>query len=113
MIARLTPTSCPPIPYPDGYAYLKIGIGTEADKRLISLLDLQDWFKSTDSADNQFEFTALLKNQISPLTSCAQWHSDTRAVTKTASGFPVIDFVHDDRIVVAVGGCGKGGNGSD
>ena len=103
----------PPIPYPDGHAYLKIGIGTDADKRFTSLSDLRNWFKSTGSADNRAEFTAFLKRLIPPLERCAHWHVDTCAVTQTASGFPVIDLVHDDRIAVAVGGCGKGAKGAD
>jgi sarcosine oxidase len=103
----------PPIPYPDGHDYLKIGIGTDADKRLTSLRDMRDWFKSRGSADNRVVFTAFLKRLIPPLERSAHWHTDTCAVTKTANGFPVIDFVHDDKIAVAVGGCGKGAKGAD
>ena len=103
----------PPIPYPDGHVYLKIGIGTDADKRLTSLRDLQDWFKNMGSADNRTEFRAFLKNLIPPLEHCTHWRTDTCAVTQTESGLPIIDLVHDDRVVVAVGGCGKGAKGSD
>jgi len=103
----------PPIPYPDGHVYLKIGIGTDADRRLVSLPDFQNWFKSKGSEENRTQFTAFLKKLIPSLERCRHWHTDTCAVTQTASGFPVIDFVHDDRIAVAVGGCGKGAKGAD
>ncbi len=103
----------PPIPYPDGHIYLKIGIGTDADKRFSSLSSLQNWFKGTGSGDNRREFTAFLGRLIPALKRCSYWHTDTCAVTQTASGLPIIDFVHDDRIAVAVGGCGKGAKGAD
>ena len=103
----------PPIPYPDGHAYLKIGIGTEADERLASLRDLQGWFKSDGSQDNRDEFTAFLKRLFPALERCTHWHTNTCVVTQTTIGLPVIDFVHDDRIAVAVGGCGKGAKGGD
>ncbi len=35
----------PPITYPDGHSYLKIGIGTEADPQFADLDNLQNWFK--------------------------------------------------------------------
>ena len=64
-------------------------------------------------ASDRDDFTAYLKNLIPSLERCTHWHVDTCAVTQTASGFPIIDFVHDDRIAVAVGGCGKGAKGAD
>jgi len=43
----------PPIRYPDGRHYLKIGIGSTADPELRSVPDLIGWFKSAGSADNR------------------------------------------------------------
>jgi len=43
----------PPIRYPDGRHYLKIGIGSTADLELRSVPDLIGWFKSAGSADNR------------------------------------------------------------
>jgi sarcosine oxidase len=103
----------PPIPYPDGNSYLKIGIGTTADAELRSLADLTTWFKGPGSADNRRDFQGFLTAMLPPLERCRHWHADTCAVTWTATGLPYIDHVLDDRITVAVGGNGKGAKSSD
>ncbi|MEO1491440.1 MAG: FAD-dependent oxidoreductase [Pseudomonadota bacterium] len=103
----------PPIRYPDGHSYLKIGVGTDADPTFSDMEGLRTWFKSEGSADNRTEFTSRLKDLIPVLKACQHWHTDTCAVTWTVSGLPIIDFVGDDRIAVAVGGCGKGAKGAD
>ncbi|MEM6940000.1 MAG: FAD-dependent oxidoreductase [Pseudomonadota bacterium] len=103
----------PPIRYPDGKHYLKIGVGDRSDPSFTSLSDLQAWFASDGSHDNRIAFTERLKELIPALTHCATWHTDTCAVTHTQSGLPIIDHVDDRKIVVAVGGCGKGAKGSD
>ena len=103
----------PPILYPDGHSYVKIGIGTDADPQFETLAGLQGWFKGPGSDDDRVEFTRFLTTLIPVLKDCQHWQTASCAVTKTASGLPVIDFVHDDRIAVAVGGCGKGAKGSD
>ncbi|MEM9032930.1 MAG: FAD-dependent oxidoreductase, partial [Pseudomonadota bacterium] len=103
----------PPIRYPDGYSYLKIGVGTEADPQLAKLKDLQTWFKSEGSEGDRTEFTTHIRELIPVLEGCQFWCTDTCAVTRTSSGLPIIDWVLDDRIAVAVGGCGKGAKGAD
>lgn len=103
----------PPIRYPDGLTYLKIGIGTTADAELRSLSDLTTWFKGSGSDDNRRDFQAFLTDLIPVLGRCSTWHTDTCAVTWTATGLPYIDHVLDDRIAVAVGGNGKGAKSSD
>ncbi|MEM1160777.1 MAG: FAD-dependent oxidoreductase, partial [Pseudomonadota bacterium] len=52
----------PPIRYPDGHSYLKIGIGTAEDERFETLSGLQAWFKSDGSEDNREEFTGFLQD---------------------------------------------------
>ncbi|MEM9563316.1 MAG: FAD-dependent oxidoreductase [Actinomycetota bacterium] len=104
----------PPIRYPDGNAYLKIGIGTEADVRLTDLADLTAWFKGRGSERNRREFTTFLTGLIPALRRSTSWHTATCVVTRTASGLPIIDHVGDSgRIAVAVGGNGKGAKGAD
>ena len=103
----------PPIQYPDGHFYVKIGIGTDADPRFGTLVDLQRWFKGPGSDGDRVDFTNFLTSLIPLLKDCQHWQTASCAVTKTGSGLPIIDFVHDGRIAVAVGGCGKGAKGSD
>ncbi len=103
----------PPIRYPDGRHYLKIGIGSTADPEFRSLPDLIRWFKSAGSAENRRDFQAFLTRLIPALDRCRHWHTDTCAVTWTATGLPYIDYVLDDRIAVAVVCNGKGAKSSD
>ena len=103
----------PPIRYPDGHHYLKIGIGTTADPEFRSLPDLVRWFKSAGSAENRRDFQAFLSLLIPALDRCRNWHTDTCAVTWTATRLPYIDYVLDDRIAVAVVCNGKGAKSSD
>ncbi|MEM0990434.1 MAG: FAD-binding oxidoreductase [Pseudomonadota bacterium] len=103
----------PSIQYPDGHKYVKIGIGTDADPRFSSLSDLQTWFKGPGSESDRVAFKSFFTSLIPALQDCQHWHTDSCAITKTASGLPIIDFVHDRTIAVAVGACGKGAKGSD
>jgi len=103
----------PPITYPDGHSYLKIGIGTTSDADLRSLADLQGWFKGSGSEANRRDFQAFLTDLIPPLARCRHWHTATCVVAWTATGLPYIDHVLDDRVAVAVGGNGKGAKSSD
>ncbi|UUX50560.1 FAD-binding oxidoreductase [Nisaea acidiphila] len=103
----------PPIRYPDGHAYVKIGIGTEADTQLKSLADLDGWFKSTGSERNRIEFTDVIERLIPVLKECPERHTDTCVTTYSKSGLPYIDFVAGDHLAVAVAGNGKGAKGSD
>ncbi len=103
----------PPIRYPDGQTYLKIGIGTVDDPEPESLADLKNWFKSHGSESNLLEFQRFLVDLIPSLAECRHWHTDTCAVTWTHTGLPLVDYVDDGRIAVAVGGNGKGAKCSD
>ena len=103
----------PPIRYPDGHLYVKIGIGTDADPRFTNPTDLQGWFKGSGSDKDRVDFKHFLTSLIPVLKTCQDWQAASCAVTKTGSGLPLIDFVHDHKIAVAVGGCGKGAKGSD
>lgn len=103
----------PPIRYPDGHVYLKLGVGEVTDPRFADLEGLCSWFQSNGSPEDRNRFTARLKALFPVLEMCTNWHTDTCAVTHTRSGLPIIDHVMDDKIAVAVGGCGKGAKGSD
>ena len=103
----------PPIRYPDGHDYLKIGVGGPTDPRFTTLEDLQTWFKGPGAQADRQAFTARLKALVPILDTCSEWRTDTCAVTTTPSDLPIIDFVDTDRIAVAVGGCGKGAKGAD
>jgi len=103
----------PPILYPDGHLYVKIGIGTEADAQLKTVDDLTDWFKSKGSERNRLELTDVFEGIIPVLKDCPDRHTDTCVTTYSTSGLPYIDYVAGDRLAVAICGNGKGAKGSD
>ena len=103
----------PPIRYPDGHLYLKIGIGSTEDADLRDRDDFRRWFQGSGSADNLRDFRTFLTDLIPALERCTHWHSDSCAVAWTATGYPHIDWLEDGRIAVAVGGNGKGAKSAD
>jgi sarcosine oxidase len=103
----------PPIRYPDGNHYVKIGIGTPNDRQLYTRNDLVQWFKSAGSADNFRDFRAFLTALIPPLEQCRHWHTDSCVVAQTPTALPYIDYVLDRKIAVAAGGNGKGAKSAD
>jgi sarcosine oxidase len=103
----------PPIAYPDGNHYLKLGCGSDQDEALDSPEKLDRWFKSKGSPSNREDFISFMKWMYPPLRDCQTWLTDSCATTYTPQRFPIVDFVDDGRVVMAVGGCGKAAKGSD
>tara|TARA_B100000131_G_scaffold123111_1_gene120259 strand:+ start:1236 stop:2429 length:1194 start_codon:yes stop_codon:yes gene_type:complete len=103
----------PPIEYPDGKTYLKIGIGSKSDKILKSRSDLIEWFQGKGSEKDFREFREYISGLIPSLQECENWHTKSCAVTQTSTGLPYIDYVVQDRIAVATGGNGKAAKSAD
>jgi glycine/D-amino acid oxidase-like deaminating enzyme len=103
----------PPIEYPDGKTYLKIGIGSKSDKILKSRSDLIAWFQGKGSEKDFREFREYISGLIPSLQECENWHTKSCAVTQTSTGLPYIDYVVQDRIAVATGGNGKAAKSAD
>jgi sarcosine oxidase len=100
----------PPIRYPDGRWYIKIGTG-ELGRQLAALDALGDWFRSL-GADLDRGMLARTLVSLVPDLAAASIHTDTCVVTATASGYPYVDRVADN-LFVAVGGNGKAAKSSD
>jgi len=103
----------PPIKYPDGKTYLKIGIGSKSDKILNSRSELIEWFQGKGSEQDFRDFREYISHLIPSLQDCENWHTKSCAVTQTATGLPYIDYVVEDRIAVATGGNGKAAKSAD
>jgi sarcosine oxidase len=103
----------PPIKYPDGKTYLKIGIGSKSDKILNSRSELIEWFQGKGSEQDFRDFREYISHLIPSLEDCENWHMKSCAVTQTATGLPYIDYVVEDRIAVATGGNGKAAKSAD
>ncbi len=104
------PYLLPPILYPDGQIYIKLG-GDPDDIPLTTTNDVCDWFRSGGSKDVGTSLEAQIHQKIPGLdiqervikpcvtTYTPDNHPDIRALT--------------DRIVVAAGGCGRAAKNSD
>lgn len=104
----------PPIRYPNGQRYLKLGVGTPEDIRLHTRDDVTAWFQGDGSPDDFREFKALMVDLFPPLARCTDWHSKSCATSFTPNGLPYIDTIDKaGRIAVAIGGNGKGAKSSD
>ncbi|MGI9404818.1 MAG: NAD(P)/FAD-dependent oxidoreductase [Hyphomicrobiaceae bacterium] len=103
----------PPIRYPDGHHYLKMGCGSDKDAVLDTSGKLDTWFKGSGSEGDKRKLMSYMTSMFPVLNDCETWRTDTCAVTYTPSVLPTIDFVDEGKIVMAVGGCGKGAKGSD
>lgn len=103
--------SLPPIVYPDGKTYLKIGGTLRATNYLQSADEIQAWFH-TDG--DRREVAALQEVLLAMLPSLAvqSFQSKPCVVTYTAHDRPYIDQI-DRAIYVAAGGCGAAAKSSN
>lgn len=105
------PYLLPPIQYPDGRWYAKIGTG-EFEHRLGTLDELGDWFRHPGAAEDREALHRTILALIPDLAG-APIHTDTCAVTATVSGYPYIDLIEEGRICIAVGGNGSAAKSAD
>jgi glycine/D-amino acid oxidase-like deaminating enzyme len=105
------PYILPPVPYPDGRWYVKLGTGL-FEHRLDSMHELGDWFRHPGADEDRAALHQTLLALIPDLEG-APIHTDTCAVTATASGHPYVDLTAGGRACIAVGGNGKAAKSSD
>jgi sarcosine oxidase len=101
----------PPICYPDGKYYLKIG-GYPQEHTLGSLEALQSWFRGQGSPDAARHLEANLHRVVPGLHPVAV-HSDACVTTTTPTGQIYADRIGDGRLGVLVGGNGSAGKSAD
>ena len=101
----------PPIEYPDRRFYVKIGSDLYGSP-FQTLSEMRDWFRSPGSAQDGVGLTKALRSMI-PFLERAVTHTDSCAVTITATGLPYIDLLSDGVLGFAVGGNGKAAKSSD
>ncbi|HET7035656.1 MAG TPA: FAD-dependent oxidoreductase [Thermomicrobiaceae bacterium] len=105
------PYVLPPIQYPDGRWYIKLGTG-EFEHRLDTLDELVAWFQRPGAEQDRDALHQTLLGLIPELAG-APIHTDTCAVTATVSGYPYVDLIENGRIGIAVGGNGQAAKSSD
>ncbi|XP_052278548.1 LOW QUALITY PROTEIN: uncharacterized protein LOC127877012 [Dreissena polymorpha] len=101
----------PPIKYPDGRYYIKLGHfhGTVL-RRLQGSGEVKEWFLN---GDHQLaEQTAALIKSLFKDVPMSRWHGDSCVVVETPTNRPYIDMVHA-QLGVAIGGNGYAAKSSD
>jgi len=101
----------PPIRYPDGHSYIKMGCNTPADQWPTRLSEVQHWFRDGYSDAYKGAMIQALQEML-PDTSFTSLKTKRCIVCYTPSGYPIIDAL-SERIYVAAGGNGSGAKGSD
>lgn len=103
--------SLPPLPYPDGKIYLKIGGTLREPVYAHSAAALQEWFHGDGNPVERDALQAVLWAMVPGLQAAAV-HSRPCVVTYTAHDYPYVDQV-EEQIFVAAGGCGAAAKSSD
>jgi sarcosine oxidase len=101
----------PPIRYPDGKWYLKIG-GRSDDQALSSLADLQGWFRGTGDPETAQHLIDRL-HTIVPKLRPAAIHTDSCVTTHTPTGHVYADRLDGGPLGVLVGGNGTAAKSAD
>ncbi|TNB47980.1 FAD-dependent oxidoreductase [Martelella lutilitoris] len=101
----------PPIRYPDGRFYIKIG-GDPDDVPLETEADVRAWFKSRGTNATREHLTRILCD-LMPGIRVLQSTTGTCVTSYSPSGYPMIGFSPSDRIAVMTAGCGAGAKSSD
>lgn len=94
----------PPIRYPDGHHYLKMGCDTRADRNLASVEAMCAWMRGGDSDCLKDDLRAAML-EILPGLRASSFQTKRCLVTYTTHGKPYIGRVAE-RVFVATGGNG-------
>ena len=101
----------PPIRYPDGRWYIKIG-GDPDDVPLASEADIRAWFRSTGHGATREHLTRIICD-LMPNLRVLQSETGTCVTSYSQSGYPMIGFSPSPRIAVLTAGCGAAAKSSD
>lgn len=101
----------PPVRFPDGNHYLKIGANTVYDHKPTTLPEVQAWFRAGDSDVCLPAYQRAL-HSLFPAMEFSSYQTKRCIVCYTPTRDPIIDQV-DDSVFVAAGGNGGGAKASD
>jgi sarcosine oxidase len=102
----------PPIRYPDGRTYLKFGANTMIDHWLPYPAAVRAWY---DHGDDDGPLPALRETltDLLPDVRIRSWHTRRCADAYTAHRHPYIDILEPGRLIIALGGNGRGAQAAD
>ncbi|MEO6701174.1 MAG: FAD-binding oxidoreductase [Jatrophihabitantaceae bacterium] len=105
----------PPIRYPDGNSYVRIGPGMQPIvEELQSTAEMTSWCAQQRITAAQADFLGSMARQLLPDLRPVRVREACCLIDKTPSRYPYIGHLdEDDTFTVAVGGNGHGARGSD
>jgi sarcosine oxidase len=101
----------PPVAYPDGQVYLKIG-GDHDDVLTKTDAEMRAWFRSGGRESVREHHLSIIENLV-PDIDRSRASTGACLVSKTPSGYPAIGYTASSRIAVLTGGCGAAAKSSD
>ena len=102
----------PPVPYPDGKVYLKMGANTHKDRPLHTTEEICDWYRSGDS-DVMMPAMRSAIEQIFPNIQVSSWYTHRCVPCYTTHRKPYIDTIQPGKIYISAGGNGSSAYCSD
>lgn len=101
----------PPLRYPDGRLYLKIG-GDPDDVILDEDRKMRQWFRDGGRAEVRDHHVQIMESLV-PWIDRRRVSMGACVVAKTPTGYPIISYTSSPRIAVLTGGCGTAAKSSD
>lgn len=101
----------PPVRYPDGASYLKLGANTLHD-RAVADAEIDDWYRNGDSDEARPDLVAAFTT-VFPELPVDGYHTEGCVITYTPHGRPFIDELDAPGLFVAAGGNGHGASWAD
>ncbi|MEV4690537.1 FAD-binding oxidoreductase [Micromonospora echinospora] len=113
--ANLSLYLVPPVQYPDGRWYMRIGPGMQPYvEELRTVNDMVDWYARQEPTARQTASLTRMMNLLVPALEPVSVRFSGCIIEKTPSRYPYIGHLNGDpTITVAVGGNGHGARGSD
>jgi Glycine/D-amino acid oxidases (deaminating) len=101
----------PPVRYPDGRTYLKIG-GDPDDLLLEREADIRAWFRS-GGRESTHRHLAEVMRRLMPMLDLSRTSMAACVTSFTPTGYPAISWSESGKIGVLAGGCGAAAKSSD
>ncbi|NHT76550.1 FAD-dependent oxidoreductase [Rhizobiaceae bacterium CRRU44] len=101
----------PPIVYPDGKTYIKIG-GDPDDLQLHDEAQIRSWFRGGGREEAAAHLARHLADILPDVTPTSTYFSPC-VVSLTETGYPYIGYVSSDRVAVLTGGNGMAAKSCD
>ena len=102
----------PPVRYPDGQTYLKIGGGPEGPERIASMDELNRWLRSGGDPVMADAYSKELKRMMPGLDQAGSLTAAC-VTSETHSLRPYAEAIGDGKLVVLTGGNGHGAKAAD